>query len=370
MPRDPHLPAAETGPSAARLWAVGAAAATVLGVAYAAQAVGLHLARDQPPEVARTLAVQLLPWYAWAFLLPAVYRFCARWPLTGGGARRNAWRHAAAAVAAPAVHTLLVFIPTALLRGWTADGVPPWVAFQLVFANAAAADVAHFALLVAGCHAVIAARGAAERELRAARLEARLAQAELHALRAQLEPHFLFNTLNAVAASLRDDPEAAETMLERLGGLLRLVLQGRGEQEVTLGSEIDFVRRYLDIHQARFGGRLRVTWSVDPELEHAYVPALLLQPLAENAVRHGVAARPGAGWIEVAAEHDGARLRLRVRDDGAGPAAAWADGVGLANTRARLAQLYGAGQRLTVAPRQPAGTEVEVTLPLRFGAGG
>ncbi|HEX8246064.1 MAG TPA: histidine kinase, partial [Longimicrobium sp.] len=293
----------------------------------------------------------------------------ARWPLTGGGARRNGWRHVAAAIAAPAVHTLLVFTPTALLRGWTAEGTPAWMSFQFVFVNAAAADVAHFALLVAGCHAVIAARGARERELRAARLEARLAEAELHALRSQLEPHFLFNTLNAVAASLRDDPDAAETMLERLGGLLRLVLQGRGRQEVTLASEIDFVRRYLDLHQARFGSRLRVTWSVDPALERAWVPALLLQPLAENAVRHGVSAR-GAGWIEVAAERDGPRLRLTVRDDGVGPSAAAADGVGLANTRARLAQLYGAEQALAVVPRQPAGTEVEVVLPLRFAVGG
>ncbi|HEX8905926.1 MAG TPA: hypothetical protein VF771_13840, partial [Longimicrobiaceae bacterium] len=90
MPRDPHLHTGENGPSATRLWIAGAAAATVLGVAYAAQAVGLHVARDQPPDIARTLALQLVPWYAWAFLLPAVYRFCARWPLTGGGARRNA----------------------------------------------------------------------------------------------------------------------------------------------------------------------------------------------------------------------------------------------------------------------------------------
>ena len=206
------------------------------------------------------------------------------------------------------------------------------------------------------------------REIAASRLETELTEARLAALKAQLHPHFLFNAFNSVSALLGRDPAAAREMLARLESLLTLTLERAEAQEVTLAEELRVVEMYAGIEGVRFSDRLSVEVDVDPRLHDVLVPHLVLQPLVENAVKHGIAARPGPGRIAVSARADGGRIVLSVADDGPGTSADSAsrgEGIGLANTRARLAQLYGAAAALAVESAAGRGTRVTVTLPLR-----
>jgi two-component system LytT family sensor kinase len=225
---------------------------------------------------------------------------------------------------------------------------------------------------VAVLHAVLYQRRLRDRELAAARLAGRLSEAELLALKSQLQPHFLFNTLNAVAAYVRSEPEVAEAMLTRLCALLRLVLESSGQQEVAFARELEAARHYLAIHQVRFGERLSVAIEADPELDEVLVPAMLLQPLVENAVVHGVAAVPGPGGIELEARRREDRLCLRVCNHSEGRVMhgrGRGSGLGLANTRARLEQLYGPAHRLELVTGEH-GAELSLEIPLRPAAVG
>jgi sensor histidine kinase YesM len=196
-----------------------------------------------------------------------------------------------------------------------------------------------------------------------ARLQAQLAEARLATLRTQIDPHFLFNTLNAVSALVERDPRGVRRMIARLSELLRHSLEGAAETEVTLAQELVFVDKYLEIMRIRFQGTLEVETRVDDEVRDALVPNLILQPLVENAVKHGVSRLRGPGTIEITAGSDGGRVVLRVRDNGPGLAAAPQEGVGVRNTRERLRQLYGDAQSFALRPAEGGGTEVEVSLP-------
>ena len=207
-----------------------------------------------------------------------------------------------------------------------------------------------------------------ERGLRAARLEAQLALAQFQALRAQLHPHFLFNALNAISALIHKDATRADRMLARLSELLRLAIDTAATPEVRLIDEIEFVTRYLEIERMRFGDRLDVSVDLPVETYDAMVPNMLLQPLVENAVRHGVAPHPGPGRVEIEAARDGQRLGIVVRDTGSGMAAKTPNeeraGVGLRTTRERLEKLYGSAQELALV-NVPGGFETRVILPFR-----
>jgi two-component system, LytTR family, sensor kinase len=207
-----------------------------------------------------------------------------------------------------------------------------------------------------------------ERNLRAARLEAQLALAQFQALRAQLHPHFLFNALNAISALIHKDATRADRMLARLSELLRLAIDTAATPEVRLIDEIEFVKRYLEIERMRFGDRLDVSVDLSVETYDAMVPNMLLQPLVENAVRHGVAPHPGPGRVEITAARDGQRLGIVVRDTGAGISAKTPNeersGVGLRTTRERLEKLYGTAQELALV-NVPGGFETRVMLPFR-----
>jgi signal transduction histidine kinase len=206
-------------------------------------------------------------------------------------------------------------------------------------------------------------------QAQAAQLQAQLVEARLSALRTQLNPHFLFNTLHAVSSLVERDPRGVRRMIARLSELLRYTLDGAEEHEVPLEQELGFVERYLEIMQIRFQGRLVVDTRVEPDVLDALVPNLILQPLVENAIKHGVGEITDAGRIEIRARREGDRIVLSVRDNG--PAAAEdapaGEGVGLRNTRARLAQLYGPHQRLTLRPAE-RGFIAEVELPYHTGA--
>ncbi len=205
-----------------------------------------------------------------------------------------------------------------------------------------------------------------EEEIHASGLETQLAQAQLQALKMQLHPHFLFNTLNAVSTLVRTNKnEAATDMIAGLSDLLRLTLESSGAQEVTLKQELEFLERYLEIEQIRFGDRLRVRMDIEPGTLHARVPNLLLQPLVENAIRHGIAPRAEAGLIEIRAVREDDILRLHVRDDGPGlpEGDRVHNGVGLSNTIARLERLYGSAQRVTLANAEDGGALITLELP-------
>jgi hypothetical protein len=356
---------------ARRAWMAAFAAATVLGVLFAAQEVWQHVVRDQPAAVLTSLARQLVPWYAWALLAPAVFALCERAPPRAGRLGRTLAVYAAAGVAAAALHGLVVLLPTAALNGELAEGVPLWLSYQYIIVNRAVPAFVNFWFLVAVIHAVLYQRRLRDRELAAVRLAGRLSEAELLTLKSQLQPHFLFNTLNAVAACVRHEPDVAEAMLARLSTLLRLVLESSGQQEVAFARELEAARSYLAIHEVRFGGRLSVAFDVDPGLEGVMVPAMVLQPIIENAVVHGVAAVPGPGRIDVAARRRDGRLLLSVSNRSDARAGARrpprGSGLGLANTRARLEQLYGAAHRMELATGEH-GAEMEVEIPLRPGA--
>jgi two-component system, LytTR family, sensor kinase len=185
----------------------------------------------------------------------------------------------------------------------------------------------------------------------------------------QLNPHFFFNTLHTIGALIRDGNHGgAVDMIERLGDVLRRVLRTDGDLEAPLRDEIEFLRKYLEIEQVRFGDRLRVVWQLDPESESAPVPQLILQPLVENALRHGLSRRARPGSLTITAQVRSAQLELVVTDDGVGLPADPREGVGLANVRARLNQMYGDAARLSLAPGEQGGVTARIVLPLREAA--
>jgi signal transduction histidine kinase len=208
-------------------------------------------------------------------------------------------------------------------------------------------------------------------ELRLERLERNFSEARLNALRMQLDPHFLFNALNTISSQLERDPKLARRMIEHLGDLLRLSLESKDRQEVPLAEEIAFLEHYVAIQKIRFGDHLRIETQIAPEVKYASVPCLFVQPLVENAIRHGISRRASGGTVIVSAHREGDRLHVRVLDDGMGLPAGWtlenSCGLGLSVTRQRVAGLYPDDETgFAVNRRAGGGTEVEISLPLRW----
>jgi sensor histidine kinase YesM len=213
-----------------------------------------------------------------------------------------------------------------------------------------------------------------EGELRASRLQTQLTQAQLEALKMQLQPHFLFNTLHSISALLHRDPDAADRMIARLGDFLRLTLENSGTQEVSLQKELEFLTCYLEIERVRFQDRLTTSVEVEPAALDSPVPNLILQPIVENALRHGVAQTRGPGRVEISAKRENGSLRIRVWDNGPGLAAitrpddGLREGLGLSNTRARLEQLYGSAHSFELENAPGGGLLVTLVIPSAVGA--
>lgn len=253
------------------------------------------------------------------------------------------------------------------ILGGRIDPPPAWLDFLRTAAIRAQYSVPIYWTIVglvwvAGYH-----RQMGERERHTLELESRLTQANLQALKSQLQPHFLFNTLNAIASLVRRQPEAAENMIVTLSDFLRHNLDASKEHEVPLRREIETLDLYLEIQQMRFGERLRVVKAISPETCQAIVPALLLQPLVENSVRHGIEPRASGGTITIRAKRDGGTLKMEVSDDGIGfknaGAEAQREGIGLANTRARLLALYGGDQRFEISANPDGGIAIRMEIP-------
>ncbi|MEO7732575.1 MAG: histidine kinase, partial [Kofleriaceae bacterium] len=275
-----------------------------------------------------------------------------------------------AAHLAAAAATLLLFVTLGtMVNHWFGVDAPGpfWIHFrnacvyQLPFAV-----VTYSATVGSGYVAEYTRRS---REL--AKLQAELTQAQLSALRMQLNPHFLFNTLHTIAVFVREhDERHAVEMIEQLGDVLRHVLRSSNELEVPLAGEVSFLQKYLEIEQARFGDRLQVVFAIDDAAGHAMVPQLIVQPLVENALRHGLAPRAAAGRLSVTGTRRGDVLELEVRDDGLGLRAGWDDdeGLGLPNVRDRLARMYGPAGRLVLVSPPGGGVIATITMPFRRGS--
>jgi two-component system LytT family sensor kinase len=211
-------------------------------------------------------------------------------------------------------------------------------------------------------------------ELRSERLERQFSEARLNVLRMQLNPHFLFNALNTISAQVERDPRLARAMIEHLGDLLRLSLESKDKQEVPLAEEMEFLEHYVAIQKIRFGEHLKIEVAVTPEARTALVPSLFLQPLVENAIRHGVSRRASGGTVKISAARVDGRVKIRVADDGVGLPSGWdlqkSAGLGLSATRERIAGIYpDARSRFEIRNREGGGTEVEVDIPYRVADG-
>ena len=264
----------------------------------------------------------------------------------------------------------LCWTSAGVLLAWPLTRRPAQISFSRYYVSSLLTNLSlcvflYFAVL--GCvYAFSYYREVREREVQQARLAAQLAEARLIALRMQLNPHFLFNSLNAITVLVRDqNTQDASRMLELLSGVLRQVLQSHKRQEVTLEEELQFLEKYLAIEQVRFSDRLEINWSIDPALRETLVPEFILQPLVENAVRHGVGRLSEKGLIEIRAAAADGYLVLSVRDNGPGYLASAKGGVGLANTRARLETLFGNAGQLHVSNASGRGTVATVRFPMR-----
>jgi signal transduction histidine kinase len=344
---------------------------TALAVTEACQSFFLSEMIGRPLQLWQCFAISLLMWYTLGALAPLLVWVARRWPL-GPGCWVGPLLLLLGASAALALFKVVLDIPAERLirpNATLVQGRTDLELFQIFFN-------AHFVLyllilwLVLGfAHALDFYRKYRERELRASHLEAQLAVAQLQVLKMQLQPHFLFNTLHAISALMHKDVDLADHMVARLGELLRTTLDNAGTQEVSLRQELDFIQPYLEIEQARLGPRLTVRIDADPAVMDARVPNLLLQPLVENAVRHGIAAQTGPGVIEIRACRECDLLKLTIRDNGRGLSSNYREGVGVSNTRARLHQLYGAAQRFEMHNHPTGGLLVTVALPYREDAG-
>ena len=319
-------------------------------------------------------------WAFWLLFLPVVAWLSFRFPIERKQLLRNVGLHVLACLLVVATNRAafraVARVSPSAPRSESPGGAPdskiqkmgPPGALGVFFGFRAALDVLVYWSLVGVCQAIVNFRSSQERERRAAELEARLTSAKLQALRMQLNPHFLFNTLNSIATLVYVNPRAADEMLGDLSELLRRSLDGVDEQEIPLSQELQFVRAYIGIEQKRFGDRLCIEQDVPEDLSKALVPALILQPLIENAIRHGIEPQRAPGLIAIQARREGEQLHLVVRDDGKGsaeegPHCFEGRGIGLANTQARLRELYGSKQQFAFAKDEPRGCTVEIQIP-------
>jgi two-component system, LytTR family, sensor kinase len=356
---------------------------TLFGLFFASQSYMGQVFRGREASWGPALLVWMACAFCWAVLTPGMLYMARRFPLRREGWPRTLAAHLLAALLFSPV-ALAIYVGVRRLLAFVEPAVAPQVpSFKHLLVAEFHASVITYGAVVCLAFTADYYRRYRERDLRAAQLESQLAQAQLDALRKQLQPHFLFNTLNTVSILIDEDTRAAREMLVRLSDLLRATLERGRAHEVTLRQELEFIEGYLEIERTRFQDRLTVTVEADPQTLDARVPDLILQPIVENAIRHGVAPRATAGRVGIRAERRNGSLRLRVQDDGCGlpkPAAAnnpngagAADrsnaanggGVGISNTRARLAQLYGAEHSFEMRDAEGGGLCVEITIPFR-----
>jgi len=347
--------------------------ATFLGVFSTLQAYRLMTLDMQKPvdvDAGKLLLLNLAYWYVPAALTGGIFSFSHRFRLDTSRWPRALAAHAGAALAFAVLHfALLLAVRLALWPGAVKPPSLSWLTFgQRLFLTNMDWALMTYSALVGLSHALAYHRESQARALNSAQLEAQLSEARLRTLQAELQPHFLFNTLHAISTLVHSRPESADRMISRLSDLLRLTFDRSGAPQVPLQEELEFLQKYLEIEQTRFQDRLTVRYEIAPDSLDAEVPRLILQPLVENAIQHGVAPRSGPGSIQISSHVEDARLTLEVRDDGVGltanARARLRSGIGLANTRDRLECLYGEAYRLDFSDGGP-GLTVRIEVPFR-----
>ena len=344
---------------AKRLWLFGILIWVTLALLSAAQNATWRALTGRPVDWLTILPNSLADWLTCGLLTPAFYWMVRRFPIRG----ERWWSRIPIHLAASIVFVFLKVAAYAPLFHLLNPGI----------------DRTYFNILLGGFYADMLAYWAAvgvihaiEYYVQTARLDGALRAAELENLRAQLQPHFLFNTLQSISTLIHRDQPAADRMLTDLSGLLRLSLRNTATQEVSLREELSFLELYLAIMRVRFGDRLVIAVDAPESLMDARVPSLVLQPIVENAIRHGMADRPDIGHVTVRATRDGDVLRLEVTDDGPGLASmpTSGNGIGLGNTRERIARLYGNEGKVVILDAQDGGLNVQLTVPLRLTTDG
>lgn len=331
---------------------------TALALLSASQGALRSDAANEPANWMQLVPSSLIDWYSCAIFTPFLFVAARRWPIESHNWTRHAPVHVALcalasvskfAIGGTAAVLLLnasvVPLATRVQRGFISENIAFWCAAGII-------------------HAIETQRRVSTREVQAAQLQARLSEAQLRALSAQLQPHFLFNTLQGISTLLYRDAKAADVMLRHLGTLLRRIIEAPSRHEVTLEEEMILVNEYLAIAHARFGDRLHIVREVEPRTLAGYVPQMVLQPLLENAFDHGIARRGGAGCVAICSALSGTQLRILVTNDGSALDNDFArDGIGLGATKARLVELYGADASLSIATVMPGKTTVALALP-------
>jgi two-component system LytT family sensor kinase len=352
-------------------WILILCAWTIVGLLFAVRRIVLVKIQGAHVNWVIESAPELVFWYVWAAYTPLVISLAKRFPLTGPRLVAHIGIHTITSfMMAPLASVTEYFLSRGLLR--SVFRITDLSALHLLptFAVSVLAmtftGVLTYWLVVGLYQSIHFYQAAMERQTRAAQLETQLSHAELENLKSQLHPHFLFNSLHTIGVLMQEDVEAASHLLVSLGDLLRMALERR-ENEITLQSELEFVGKYLEIEQTRFHDRLKVHMDIPTDLLGIYVPSLALQPLVENAIKHGISVDSAAGRVDIAAQRNNGRVSLRVRDDGPGPApgSRLRFGVGLNNVQSRLKQLYGDESSLELTRADGRGCEAIITIPLR-----
>jgi two-component system LytT family sensor kinase len=312
------------------------------------------------------LAIELCWAYSWYIVTPLILQLLNRFPLQRGKLSRSIGIQVFAAPFFFIASSAISVIAYRLILGPYPGSRSLFDSFRAVVIHGFAFGLLIYWMIIGISQAINYYRGYRDRELLASNLETRLVEAQLDALRMQLHPHFLFNTLNSISVLMRRDVDAADRMLLQLSNLLRVTLARNVAHEIKLRQELEILERYLEIEQIRFQDRLTVRMHVDPAALDALTPQLFFQPLVENAIRHGVAERESGGVIEIRAERRNGMMRLEVRDNGPGINVSrekLIEGVGLSNTRSRLGYLYGSEGRFDVGNAEEGGLIAVAEFP-------
>jgi len=338
---------------------------TLIGLSFAGQFFISSSQTGRPVSWHQALSHSLADWYVFALLSVIPLRLARRFGLDGPdwGARF-------------AIHFMTSIVFSVLfvgLRSFVAlwqpgalSGTGYVEAFKVLLGKTWHFNLLIYWVILSVAHALELYRKFQERVTRTAELERRLVEARLLALQMQLNPHFLFNTLHAISALMHQDVDAADRMIIRLSELLRHALESTDQQETSLREEVHFLKRYLEIEETRFGDRLTIDLKIAPDTEDLLVPNLVLQPLVENAIQHGIEPHARAGRVTISSRRDADALVLEVRDTGNGaPPGDWQEGVGLSNTRSRLRQLYGDRQTFILGNAAGGGFQAAIRLPCR-----
>lgn len=340
---------------------------TLLAAFFSSETYFISFVKGHPVDFWESLQWNLIRWIPWCVLLPFIVRLARRLAIEKQNYPRTIPLHMLAGVCFSVLHAVIygcVYWARCLILK-----VPFSFDLMKLVVKFLHFDVLTYWIILGIYYFLDYQKKYRERELRTSQLEARLAQTQLQVLRMQLHPHFLFNTLHAISALVHKAPKAAEHMISRLSDLLRLTLENSSSQEVALREELEFLKHYLDIEQTRFGDRLRMKLDIRPDTLDGSVPSLILQPLVENAIRHGIAPRKEGGRVEIRSRRSGEKLMIQVYDDGLGirgtQESIMKNGFGLSNTVERLKHLYGEEHRFKLRNAEQGGTLVTLEIPFR-----